>query len=135
MATPHRTKLPNRRRSFTHRAKVGGQTVFLTFGEYDDGSLGEVFIDVSKTGTAVRALLNALAVAVSRGLQYGVPPREFIAAFREFHFDPCGPVEGDAYIKEAESILDYVFHCIENYYVHKLPPISATNVDYSEMAS
>ena len=88
---------------------VGGHKVYLRTGEYDDGRLGEIFIDMHKEGAALRSLLNNFAIAVSLGLQYGVPLDEYVDAFTFTRFEPSGPVQGNDSIKYATSILDYVF--------------------------
>jgi ribonucleoside-diphosphate reductase alpha chain len=104
-----REKLPDRRKGYTQKAKVGGHTIFLRTGEYEDGRLGEIFIDMNKEGTALRALLNNFAIAVSVGLQYGVPLDEYVDAFTFTRFEPAGLVQGNEMIKNATSILDYIF--------------------------
>ncbi|MBK8210694.1 MAG: vitamin B12-dependent ribonucleotide reductase [Rhodospirillales bacterium] len=104
-----RITLPNRRKGYTQKAKVGGHKVFLRTGEYEDGKLGEIFIDMHKEGAAFRSLMNNFAIAISIGLQYGVPLEEFVDAFTFTRFEPAGPVEGNDSIKLATSILDYIF--------------------------
>jgi ribonucleoside-diphosphate reductase alpha chain len=104
-----REKLPDRRKGYTQKAVVGGHKVYLRTGEYDDGRLGEIFIDMHKEGAALRSLLNNFAIAVSLGLQYGVPLDEYVDAFTFTRFEPSGPVQGNDTIKFATSILDYVF--------------------------
>ncbi len=125
--TPQRRVLPARRGGYRQKFVVGGQTVYLCTGEYEDGTLGEIFIDANKTGTVVRALLGAVAISVSRALQYGVPLTEFVSAFKEFHFEPSGVVEGDSRIKETYSILDYIFTELEMSYVKKEYPMEPTD--------
>lgn len=105
----HREKLPQRRKGYTQKAIVGGHKVYLRTGEYDDGSLGEIFIDMHKEGAGFRAMMNNFAIAVSVGLQYGVPLEEFVDAFTFTRFEPAGMVQGNDSIKNATSILDYVF--------------------------
>jgi ribonucleoside-diphosphate reductase alpha chain len=105
----HRTKLPERRKGYTQKAIVGGHKVYLRTGEYEDGKLGEIFIDMHKEGAAFRAMMNNFAIAVSVGLQYGVPLEEFVEAFTFTRFEPAGMVQGNAAIKNATSILDYIF--------------------------
>jgi ribonucleoside-diphosphate reductase alpha chain len=102
-------KLPGRRKGYTQKAKIGGNTIFLRTGEYDDGRLGEIFIDMNKEGATLRALLNNFAIAISLGLQYGVPLEEYVHAFTFTKFEPAGMVIGNDAIKSATSILDYVF--------------------------
>ena len=104
-----RRKLPNRRGGYIQKAKVGGHNVYLHTGEYDDGTLGEIFIDMHKEGAAFKALTNSFAIAVSLGLQHGVPLREFVDAFVFSRFEPNGPVMGNDRIKMSTSILDYIF--------------------------
>ena len=104
-----REKLPGRRKGYTQKAVVGGHKVYLRTGEYDDGKLGEIFIDMHKEGAALRAMMNNFAIAVSVGLQYGVPLEEFMDAFTFTKFKPAGMVQGNDSIKNATSILDYVF--------------------------
>ena len=104
-----REKLPNRRKSYTQKATVGGHKVYLHTGEYDDGRLGEIFIDMHKEGAAFRSLMNNFAIAISLGLQYGVPLEEYVEAFTFTRFEPAGLVQGNATIKNATSILDYIF--------------------------
>ncbi len=104
-----RERLPGRRKGYTQKAIVGGHKVYLRTGEYDDGKLGEIFIDMHKEGAALRAMMNNFAIAVSVGLQYGVPLEEFVDAFTFTKFEPAGMVQGNDSIKNATSILDYVF--------------------------
>jgi ribonucleoside-diphosphate reductase alpha chain len=103
-----RERLPNRRKGYTQKALVGGHKVYLRTGEYDDGSLGEIFIDMHKEGAAFRSLMNNFAIAISIGLQYGVPLEEYVDAFTFTRFEPAGIVEGNSSIKMATSILDYI---------------------------
>ena len=105
----HREKLPERRKGYTQKAIVGGHKVYLRTGEYKDGSLGEIFIDMHKEGAGFRAMMNNFAIAVSVGLQYGVPLEEFVDAFTFTKFEPAGMVQGNETIKNATSILDYIF--------------------------
>ncbi|PJK31566.1 vitamin B12-dependent ribonucleotide reductase [Minwuia thermotolerans] len=104
-----RRRLPGRRKGYTQKALVGGHKVYLRTGEYDDGELGEIFIDMHKEGAAFRSLMNNFAIAISIGLQYGVPLEEFVEAFTFTRFEPNGIVQGNEAIKNATSILDYVF--------------------------
>jgi ribonucleoside-diphosphate reductase alpha chain len=104
-----RERMPDRRKGYTQKAVVGGHKLYLRTGEYDDGRLGEIFIDMHKEGAALRSLLNNFAIAVSLGLQYGVPLDEYVDAFTFTRFEPQGPVQGNDSIKYATSILDYVF--------------------------
>ena len=104
-----REKMPDRRTGYTQKAVVGGHKVYLRTGEYDDGRLGEIFIDMHKEGAAFRAMMNNFAIAISLGLQYGVPLEEYVEAFTFTRFEPAGFVQGNERIKNATSILDYVF--------------------------
>ncbi|MEO5336550.1 MAG: vitamin B12-dependent ribonucleotide reductase [Magnetospirillum sp. WYHS-4] len=104
-----RKQLPDRRKGYTQKATVGGHKVYLRTGEYEDGHLGEIFIDMHKEGAAFRSLMNNFAIAISIGLQYGVPLEEFVEAFTFTRFEPAGMVEGNETIKMATSILDYIF--------------------------
>jgi ribonucleoside-diphosphate reductase alpha chain len=104
-----RRKLPDRRKGYIQKAAVGGHKVYLHTGEYDDGELGEIFIDMHKEGAAFRSVMNNFAIAISIGLQYGVPLEEFVDAFVFTRFEPAGPVTGNDTIRSATSILDYVF--------------------------
>lgn len=104
-----RRKLPSKRQGYTQKAKIGGQSIFLRTGEYGDGSLGEIFIDVTKEGASFRSLMGCFAIAVSLGLQHGVPLEEFVDAFVGVKFDPAGPVLGHDQVKLARSLIDYIF--------------------------
>jgi ribonucleoside-diphosphate reductase alpha chain len=108
-ARAERDRLPDRRKGYTQKAVVGGHKVYLRTGEYEDGRLGEIFVDMHKEGAAFRSLMNNFAIAVSVGLQYGVPLDEFVDAFTFTRFEPAGPVRGNEAIKNATSILDYIF--------------------------
>jgi len=104
-----RRRLPNRRKGYTQKATVGGHKVYLRTGEHEDGRLAEVFIDMHKEGSAFRSLMHNFAIAISMGLQYGVPLEEFVESFTFTRFEPSGIVEGNDVIKMATSILDYIF--------------------------
>jgi ribonucleoside-diphosphate reductase alpha chain len=104
-----RNRMPDRRKGYTQKATVGGHKVYLRTGEYEDGGLGEIFIDMHKEGAAFRSLMNNFAIAVSIGLQYGVPLDEFVDAFTFTRFEPSGMVQGNDAIKMSTSILDYIF--------------------------
>jgi ribonucleoside-diphosphate reductase alpha chain len=104
-----RERLPHRRKSYTQKSIVGGHKVYLHTGEYEDGRLGEIFIDMHKEGAAFRSLMNNFAIAISVGLQYGVPLEEFVDAFTFTRFEPAGLVIGNDSIKNATSVLDYIF--------------------------
>ncbi|MFM2365939.1 MAG: hypothetical protein RIR95_547, partial [Pseudomonadota bacterium] len=105
----NREKLPERRKGYTQKAIVGGHKVYLRTGEYGDGRLGEIFIDMHKEGAGFRAMMNNFAIAISVGLQYGVPLEEYVEAFTFTRFEPAGMVQGNDSIKNATSILDYIF--------------------------
>lgn len=104
-----RQRMPFRRTGYTQKAKIGGHTIYLRTGEYENGQVGEIFIDMHKEGAAFRSLMNNFAIAVSLGLQHGVPMEEFVDAFTFTRFEPNGPVFGNERIKMATSILDYIF--------------------------
>ncbi|MDF1595482.1 MAG: vitamin B12-dependent ribonucleotide reductase [Acidimicrobiia bacterium] len=125
---PPRFLLPARRMGFTQEARIGGHKVFLRTGEYEDGTLGELFIDLAKEGATLRGILSCFAIAVSKGLQYGVPLEEFVDTFVFQTFEPRGMVEGHPNIKMANSIVDYVFRALGVEYLHRdelaqVPPI------------
>ena len=105
----NREKLPNRRKGYTQKAVIGSHKIYLRTGEFDDGKLGEIFIDMHKEGAAFRAMMNNFAISISLGLQYGVPLEEYVEAFIFTKFEPAGMVKGNDAIKSATSILDYVF--------------------------
>ena len=125
-------KLPTRRKGYTQKAKVGGHTIFLRTGEYDDGRLGEIFIDMHKEGAAFRAMMNNFAISISLGLQYGVPLDEYVDAFTFTRFEPAGMVVGNDAIKTATSILDYVFRELGISYLDRH---DLAHVDQSDFAS
>ena len=104
-----RKPLPNRRMGYTQKAKIGGHSIFIRTGEYEDGKLGEIFLDMHKEGAAFRSLLNSFAITVSLGLQYGVPLEEYVDAFTFSRFEPNGTVQGHDYVKMATSVIDYIF--------------------------
>ncbi len=104
-----RERMPGRRKGYTQKAVVGGHKVYLTTGEYEDGRIGEIFIDMHKEGAAFRSLMNNFAIAISLGLQYGVPLEEYVDAFTFTRFEPAGLVQGNDTIKNATSVLDYIF--------------------------
>ncbi len=127
--TAARNKMPERRKGYTQKAMVGGHKVYLRTGEYDDGSIGEIFIDMHKEGTAFRSLMNNFAIAVSIGLQYGVPLEEFVDAFTFTRFEPFGRVEGNETIKMATSLLDYIFRELAISYLGRDDLAHATPAD------
>ncbi len=104
-----RRRMPQRRKGYTQKAMVGGHKVYIRTGEYTDGTIGEIFIDMHKEGAAFRSLMNCFAISVSLGLQYGVPLEEYVDAFVFSRFEPSGPVQGNERIKLATSIIDYIF--------------------------
>lgn len=114
-----RKKLPYKRNGFTQKAKVGGQTLFVRTGEYGDGTVGEIFVDIHKEGASFRSLMNCFAIAVSIGLQYGVPLSEYVNKFTFSRFDPSGMVEGHPNIKSATSIVDYIFRLLGFEYLNR----------------
>ncbi len=105
----NRNKLPQRRKGYTQKASINSHKIYLRTGEYMDGTLGEIFIDMHKEGAAFRSLMNNFAISISIGLQYGVPLEEFVEAFTFTKFEPSGKVEGNQEIKFTTSILDYIF--------------------------
>ncbi|MEM7300430.1 MAG: vitamin B12-dependent ribonucleotide reductase [Pseudomonadota bacterium] len=127
-------KLPTRRKGYTQKAKVGGHTIFLRTGEYDDGSLGEIFIDMHKEGAAFRAMMNNFAISISLGLQYGVPLEEYVEAFTFTKFEPAGLVQGNDAIKNATSILDYVFRELAISYLGRYDMGHVDTSDFSTTA-
>jgi ribonucleoside-diphosphate reductase alpha chain len=104
-----RMRLPNRRGGYTQKAKIGGQSVYLRTGEYDNGQIGEIFIDMHREGAAFRSLMNCFAISISLGLQHGVPLEEFVDAFVFTKFEPSGFVSGNPQIKMTTSVIDYIF--------------------------
>jgi len=114
-----RFKMPDRRKGYIQKASIGQHKIYLHTGEYDDGKIGEIFIDTNKEGELVKALMNNFAIAISLGLQYGVPLDEFVDAFVDTKFEPSGKVEGNDRILSATSILDYVFRELAISYLGK----------------
>ena len=104
-----RFSMPDRRKGYIQKASIGDHKVYLHTGEYEDGKIGEIFIDTSKEGELVKALMNNFAIAISLGLQYGVPLDEFVNAYLDTKFEPSGKVYGNDRIMSASSILDYIF--------------------------
>ena len=107
--TNDRSKMPDRRKGYIQKVTIGNHKIYLHTGEYDDGKVGEIFIDMNKEGELVKALMNNFAIAISLGLQYGVPLDEFVDAFIETKFEPSGEIKGNDRILNASSILDYIF--------------------------
>lgn len=121
--------LPSRRRGYTQKARVGGHKVYLRTGEYEDGSLGEIFVDMHREGAAFRSLMNCFAIAVSLGLQYGVPLEEFVDAFVFTRFEPNGVVQGNDNIKMATSVIDYIFRELAVTYLGRTDFVQVTPED------
>ena len=105
----NRSKMPDRRKGYIQKVSIGNHKIYLHTGEYDDGKVGEIFVDMNKEGELVKALMNNFAIAISLGLQYGVPLDEFVDAFIETKFEPSGEIKGNDRILNASSILDYIF--------------------------
>ena len=129
-----RVKMPDRRKGYIQKSSIGEHKIYLHTGEYDDGRIGEIFIDTNKEGELVKALMNNFAIAISLGLQYGVPLDEFVDAFIGTKFEPSGKVEGNDRILSATSILDYVFRELAISYLGKedlahTPAIRTANKD------
>jgi len=114
-----RFRMPDRRKGYIQKASIGDHKIYLHTGEYNDGKIGEIFIDTNKEGELVKALMNNFAIAISLGLQYGVPLDEFVDAFIDTKFEPSGKVEGNDRILSATSILDYVFRELAISYLGK----------------
>ncbi len=114
-----RFKMPDRRKGYIQKAQIGDHKVYLHTGEYDDGKIGEIFIDTNKEGELVKAMMNNFAIAISLGLQYGVPLDEYVDAFIDTKFEPSGNVLGNDRILSASSILDYVFRELAISYLGK----------------
>ena len=114
-----RFKMPDRRKGYIQKASIGEHKIYLHTGEYDDGKIGEIFIDTNKEGELVKAMMNNFAIAISLGLQYGVPLEEYVDAFLDTKFEPSGNVMGNDRILSASSILDYVFRELAISYLGK----------------
>jgi len=114
-----RKKMPDRRKGYIQKAEIGGHKVYLHIGEYDDGKVGEIFIDTNKEGELVKALMNNFAIAISLGLQYGVPLEEYVDAFIDTKFEPSGKIAGNDRILSATSILDYIFRELAISYLNR----------------
>ena len=119
VAGPLRSPLPKKRHGITYEAKIGGQKVYLRTGEYESGELGEIFIDMNKEGATMRSIMNCFAIAVSKGLQYGVPLSEFVNTFTFTRFEPQGTVSGHDNIKFATSVVDFVFRVLGYEYLNR----------------
>ncbi len=132
-----RFKMPDRRKGYIQKAQIGDHKVYLHTGEYDDGKIGEIFIDTNKEGELVKAMMNNFAIAISLGLQYGVPLDEYVDAFIDTKFEPSGNVNGNDRILSASSILDYVFRELAISYLGKEElahtPSIASSEDVNDM--
>ncbi len=135
VASRERDKMPARRKGYTQKAVVGGHKVYLRTGEYADGRLGEIFIDMHKEGAGFRAMMNNFAISVSVGLQYGVPLDEYVDAFTFTKFEPAGMVQGNDSIKQATSILDYVFRELAVSYLDRtdLAHVQPTGASFDDL--
>ena len=134
-----RFKMPDRRKGYIQKAQIGDHKVYLHTGEYDDGKIGEIFIDTNKEGELVKAMMNNFAIAISLGLQYGVPLDEYVDAFIDTKFEPSGNVQGNDRILSASSILDYVFRELAISYLGKeelahTPSIVSAKIPQNETA-
>ena len=130
-----RFSMPDRRKGYIQKATIGDHKVYLHTGEYEDGKIGEIFIDTSKEGELVKALMNNFAIAVSLGLQYGVPLDEFISAFVGTKFEPSGKVHGNDRILTATSILDYIFRELAISYQNREDLAHTPSIGNSEISS
>ena len=128
--------MPDRRKGYIQKATIGDHKVYLHTGEYEDGKIGEIFIDTSKEGELVKALMNNFAIAISLGLQYGVPLDEFVSAYVDTKFEPSGKVYGNDRILSATSILDYIFRELAISYLNREDlahtPSIGVNIDKSK---
>ena len=135
-AVNKRFGMPDRRKGYIQKATIGDHKVYLHTGEYEDGKIGEIFIDTSKEGELVKALMNNFAIAISLGLQYGVPLDEFVSAYVDTKFEPSGKVYGNDRILSASSILDYIFRELAISYLNREDlahtPSIGSNVDKSK---
>ncbi|MDC3039708.1 ribonucleotide reductase [Candidatus Pelagibacter sp.] len=130
-----RFSMPDRRKGYIQKATIGDHKVYLHTGEYEDGKIGEIFIDTSKEGELVKALMNNFAIAVSLGLQYGVPLDEYISAFIGTKFEPSGKVQGNDRILSATSILDYIFRELAISYQNREDLAHTPSIGVSDIAS
>ena len=124
--------MPDRRKGYIQKASIGDHKVYLHTGEYEDGKIGEIFIDTSKEGELVKALMNNFAIAVSLGLQYGVPLDEFVSAYLDTKFEPSGKVYGNDRILSATSILDYIFRELAISYLNREDLAHTPSINRSE---
>ena len=132
--TNNRAKMPDRRKGYIQKVSVGDHKIYLHTGEYDDGKVGEIFVDMNKEGELVKSLMNNFAIGISLGLQYGVPLEEFVDAFIETKFEPSGEIKGNDRILNASSILDYIFRELAISYLNRedlahTPSISKASSD------
>jgi len=127
--------MPDRRKGYIQKATIGNHKVYLHTGEYEDGKIGEIFIDTSKEGELVKALMNNFAIAISLGLQYGVPLDEFISAYVDTKFEPSGKVHGNDRIMSASSILDYIFRELAISYLNREDLAHTPSIAGSERSS
>ena len=130
-----RFSMPDRRKGYIQKASIGDHKVYLHTGEYEDGKIGEIFIDTSKEGELVKALMNNFAIAISLGLQYGVPLDEFVSAFVDTKFEPSGKVHGNDRILSASSILDYIFRELAISYLNREDLAHTPSIGNSEKLS
>ena len=130
-----RFSMPDRRKGYIQKASIGDHKVYLHTGEYEDGKIGEIFIDTSKEGELVKALMNNFAIAISLGLQYGVPLDEFVSAFVDTKFEPSGKVHGNDRILSASSILDYIFRELAISYLNREDLAHTPSIGSSEKLS
>ncbi len=133
--TNKRFSMPDRRKGYIQKASIGNHKVYLHTGEYEDGKIGEIFIDTSKEGELVKALMNNFAIAVSLGLQYGVPLDEFVSAYVDTKFEPSGKVHGNDRILSATSILDYIFRELAISYLNREDLAHTPSIGSSENIS
>ena len=135
--TNDRSKMPDRRKGYIQKVTIGNHKIYLHTGEYDDGKVGEIFIDMNKEGELVKSLMNNFAIAISLGLQYGVPLDEFVDAFIETKFEPSGEIKGNDRILNASSILDYIFRELAISYLGRedLAHTPSINKSYSDKIS
>ena len=132
-----RYSMPDRRKGYIQKVTIGNHKIYLHTGEYDDGKIGEIFIDTNKEGELVKAIMNNFAIAISLGLQYGVPLDEFVSAYVSTKFEPSGKVEGNDRILSATSILDYIFRELAISYLERedlahTPSIQQKESDFTE---
>ena len=130
-----RFSMPDRRKGYIQKATIGNHKVYLHTGEYEDGKIGEIFIDTSKEGELVKALMNNFAIAISLGLQYGVPLDEFVSAYVDTKFEPSGKVFGNDRILSATSILDYIFRELAISYLNREDLAHTPSIGRSENIS